>query len=257
MDPMRPSDRDPARHQRREHRGRVFDAAPTTDDGVLNYPVSAVLPTTVEPVRKVWRRGAVLDQGPDGACVGHAWAGEGAADPIRVNWPNVSWPDRGTPAPKTVHEAAFWLYYEFQRRDEWAGEDYSGTSVNAGGLVMRDLALIGSFRWARTRAEMRDALITQGPLVIAIPWLDGMFDPDAGELLITGQEVGWHAVLVNGYDPAFSVAGRPKREMGRMLNSWGTGWGTYGSVWFDFGRMWDHIEANYADVCLPIGRAGA
>lgn len=232
------------------HDGRTFDARPSRDPRNSDYPVRAVLPGPgVPPVRKMWRRGAVLDQGPDGQCVGHAWAAEAAGSPARVDFTRV--PGVGA----SVHEAARLMYAQAQQVDEWPGEDYSGTSVNAGAKVMRSLGLIGSYRWCFTAADLRDTLITTGPVVLAIPWLSGMFETSpGGEVTVSGREVGWHAVLLNGYDPAASVDGKPPREMVRLQNSWGTGWAAYGSAWVAFDALWGLIDANDGDVCVPLDR---
>lgn len=238
-----------------EYRGRTLDARPSTDDESLNYPVRLVLPQLVEPRRRVWRRGAVLDQGPDGACVGHGWASELAGTPVRVkDWRNVRWP-QPEEAPRNVHEAAFWIYHQAQRIDVWPGEDYSGTSVLAGAKVCQSLGLMDGYRWAFDKVDMRDTLIEHGPVVIAIPWLTGMFDftPD-GEVTVEGREAGWHCVLVNGYDPALRLGRNPAREMVRIQNSWGTGWARYGSAWVDFAALWALIEGADGDVCVPVGR---
>src|SRR5687767_10764165 len=55
-----------------------------------------------------------LDQFNEGACVGFYGANEIAARPV---------PDRFITA-----DIAFLFYFEAQKRDEWAGEDYDGTS---------------------------------------------------------------------------------------------------------------------------------
>lgn len=189
-------------------------------------------------------------------CVGHGWAAELAGDPVRVNLgaASVKYPAGDRPDPFNVHGAAHWIYRAAQHLDEWEGVDYSGTSVLAGAKVCQSLGLMDGYRWARTKNDVRDTLITVGPVVIAIPWLTGMFEPVDGELLITGEEVGWHCVLVNGYDPALSLNGGPRREMARVLNSWGTSWGEYGSTWTDFGALWNLIEGAAGDVCVPVGR---
>ncbi len=237
-----------------EFRGRTFDARPATDDQSLNYPVRLVLPGMVTPVRKVWRRGAVLDQGPDGACVGHGWAAEASGTPARVDFATIDRYGDDPPAPLNVHGAAHWLYRAAQRVDQWPGEDYSGTSVLAGAKVMQSLGLMDGYRWAFTRLDMRDTLMTFGPVVIAIPWLDGMFDAPGGELTVEGDEVGWHCVLVNGIDPHLSIGGKPPREMVRVQNSWGTSFGVYGSAWVDMQALWALIEGRDGDVCVPVGR---
>jgi hypothetical protein len=75
----------------------------------------------------------------------------------------------------------FLLYRAAQRRDPWPGEDYSGTSVNAGLDTLRlegawpvvkgatqparVSAGIASFRWAHRAEEIREALQTTEPWI--------------------------------------------------------------------------------------------
>ena len=66
---------------------------------------------------------------------------------------------------------AFWLYEEAKRNDEWPGEDYDGTSVNAGLKVARDQGLmraevsvvvpsagIAAYRWATSVEDVHAAI---------------------------------------------------------------------------------------------------
>lgn len=74
----------------------------------------------------------------------------------------------------------FSLYFAARRRDEWEGENYSGTSVNAGLQTLRiegawlptpsgSRAFVAegctSFLWARSVTEITSALKTQEPFV--------------------------------------------------------------------------------------------
>src|SRR4051812_20328252 len=97
---MLPSQRDTP--QTNVVNGRRFDAAPSKDDKSLDYPIRPLLAEFVRPVRTLWRRGAVLDQGQDGACVGHGWAAELAATPDRVDFSKVTFPTGSTIEAKPV-----------------------------------------------------------------------------------------------------------------------------------------------------------
>lgn len=246
---MRPSERE--RRDVNAYRGRVFDVLPSTDDQSLEYPVRPLLASVVEPRRRVWRRGAVLDQGQEGACVGFGVTQELISTPVRVQFDEAKLP---AAAPRRPQPFAFWLYHQAQRIDEWAGEGYSGTSVNAGMKMARNLGLIDSYRWAQTREDFRDTLVSVGPVVIAIPWHSGMYEAPGGELRVSGQQVGWHCILVNGYDPSLAWNGQPRREMARLINSWGRGWGDYGSAWMTFDALWHLIDDNDGEMVVPIGR---
>lgn len=248
---MRPSDLDSRDVTR--HRGRVFDVQPSTDDRSLMYPVAAVLPRAIVPVRKVWARGQILDQGSEGACVGHGVTAELAGRPMPVDLTIARVPDG---APHDPQAFAFWLYHQAQVVDEYPGEAYSGTSVNAGMKVARDAGFYDSYYWVDTRTEFRDALITLGPVVIAIPWSEGMYEAPRGELTASGDRVGWHCLLANGYDPALrwpTLAAAP-REMVRLQNSWSTAWGRDGMSWITLDALWALLATPGADMAVAVGR---
>lgn len=246
---MRPSERE--RRTVNQYQGRTFDVLPSTDDRSLDYPVRPLLAAAIEPRRRVWRRGTVLDQGSEGACVGFAVTQELISSPARVKLDAVDLPD---PAPTHPQEFAFWCYHRAQHDDEWEGEEYSGTSVNAGMKVARDVGLIGGWRWAQTRTDLRDTLIDHGPVVLAIPWHYGMYEAPGGELRVGGEQVGWHAILCNGYDPALRWNGQGRREMFRLVNSWSTAWGQFGSAWIEADALWSLIEDNDGEMVVPTGR---
>jgi hypothetical protein len=194
----------------------------------------------------------VLDQGSEGACVGHGVTGELTAEPVPVKLTAANLPS-GTPT--NAQELAFWLYRTAQRDDEWPGENYSGTSVNAGMRVARTLGLLGGWRWAETYEDFRDALVHVGPVVLAIPWYSGMYAAPGGLLRVSGQQVGWHCLLATGWHPSLSVDGSPRTEKFRLLNSWGTSWGSYGSAWIDRADLYDRLIApNGGEMVLPLDR---
>lgn len=236
-----------------QHEGRTFDVQPTKDTGVLNYPIRPLLGAVgqVERRRKVWRRSWMLDQQAEGACVSHGWTQELMSTPVRVVLSNA-----GLPAgvPKNPQRFAFWMYDECRKVDEWVGEDYDGTSVNAGGKVARSLGLIDSWRWCDGLDDMVDTLITTGPVILAIPWLNGMYEAPDGELAISGRQVGWHCILANGYDPALRLNGKPKREMARLSNSWGLSWGDRGNAWVELDALYNGLLApNDGEMCVALG----
>lgn len=236
-----------------QHEGRKFDVQPTRDPGILNWPVRPLLGAVgqVERRRKVWRRSWLLDQQSEGACVGHGWTNYLLGSPNRVVLPKAGLPAN---VPTNPQEFAFWHYHEDRKRDEYEGENYDGTSVNAGGKLSRELGLIDSWRWAHTREDLVDTLVTTGPVILAIPWMYGMYDAPGGELTVSGRMVGWHCILCNGYDPALALNGQPKREMARLTNSWGKGWGNNGSAWTELDALYDGLlEPNDGEMCVPLG----
>jgi hypothetical protein len=103
-----------------------------------------------QPDRLEWWQ--FYDQGEEGACVGF---GISRAQTMR----------------NRVEYDAFWLYDEARKVDEWPGEDYDGTSVNAGLSVAKEQGLrrqqsgavapgdgISAYRWATTVAEVHAAI---------------------------------------------------------------------------------------------------
>lgn len=105
---------------------------------------------SLQPDRLEWYR--FYDQGNEGACVGFGIS-------------------RAQTMMNRVAYDATWLYHEAQKKDEWPGEDYDGTSVNAGLKVARDEGLlraksgelaindgISAYRWATSVAEIHTTI---------------------------------------------------------------------------------------------------
>ena len=105
---------------------------------------------SIQPDRLKWH--AFYDQGSEGACVGFGIS-------------------RAQTMLNHVLYDAFWLYEEAKRYDEWPGEDYDGTSVNAGLKVARDQGLmraevsvvshaagIAAYRWATSVEDVHSAI---------------------------------------------------------------------------------------------------
>lgn len=178
-------------------------------------------------VRRYWNDSAVwYDQGETSSCVGHAWAHWAANSPIvqRIN--------------------PFGVYTFSQYLDEYAGEDYEGTSVRAGAKVMKALGFIAEYRWATTLQLAIDALLEQGPVVVGTNWYEGMMEPDRdGFIHPTGEVVGGHGYLWNGVDVA-------KRRI-RVKNSYGRKWGQRGRAWLSFDDA-KRLIAEDGEVCLAL-----
>jgi hypothetical protein len=185
------------------------------------YPLRAALPETVETVERVLKLDydyrPKYDQGAEGACVGFAcsWA---------MSFLNRRFYD------------ARWLYKTAQIIDEWAGEDYSGTSVRAGMDVLRETGhrrIIGdrtlpiqpthgiqSNYWANTVDEVRTAIAAGVPVVLGIDWMSAFDRPEKrsnGETWIgradLGRVRGGHAICCYGASD--------RRQAVKLVNSWG------------------------------------
>lgn len=220
----------------------ILDWVSRHDEKSKDYPIRATI-GAVEPKTRLWREGSVFDQGQEGACVGFAWTGELAAYP---HGSKISAP-RG-------NQYALDVYNSAKRIDEWAGENYSGTSVLAGAKVLQSRGLIGSYRWAFSVEDVRDTLVTTGPVVIGIPWYDGMYETrPSGLVQISGPVVGGHAILLTGYYKSKTIEGKRLSDVVRWRNSWGAGYGYRGSGYIKLEDLAGLLKDN-GEACVPLDR---
>jgi hypothetical protein len=206
--------------------GREY--APDARD--TNFMMAIELPTNTAIAKtKYWRISNILDQGPFPHCVGFAWHQFCKSAPIMTKNP---------PGPDTI-------YREAQKVDEWAGENYDGTSVRAGVKVLHKLGRIAEYRWAWDAATVRDYVLTRGTVVVGTAWYTDMFEPDSktGFVKPTGRIAGGHAYVIAGY----SV----ERKAFRIVNSWGADWGQKGRAWISFEDM-DYLIKNQGEACSAI-----
>lgn len=207
---------------------RILDWAPRFDERSRGF---RTLEAGAAPRSYTWACEICLDQGRQGACVGHGWAHEVAAKPLPL------------PADSAL---AFAIYREAQRIDEWAGEAYEGTSVLAGAKVAQAKGYLREYRWAFGLQDALSAISRTGPAVIGVEWWTGFFQPGSdGFIRKTGVVEGGHCVLVRGV----SVT---KRTV-LIRNSWSSSWGRNGDAlltWDDFGAL----LAAGGECCIPSVR---
>lgn len=220
---------------------RVFDRVKFHDPRSRNFAFSAVR-ETVTPVAKYWYPGSVLDQGREGACVAFADSGELSASPVRVTG--------------VTNTFALNLYHDIQAYDRSIGNNFdSGASTLAGQAVLKNKGYTTEYRWAFTLEEIRDALITEGPVVIGIEWRDGMYytDPN-GRVRVDGNVVGGHEILLTGYSPKRKLAGEiAYHEYYRWRNSWGTSYGLNGTGFIRAEDLQSLMDAG-GEAVVPMGR---
>lgn len=208
----------------------ILDYVPRYDERSRAFPVSAVASTRRY---RYWQAGPQLDQGAEGACVGHAVVGSLTASPQR--------------ADIAAQPAAFGIYRMAQHLDEWEGEAYEGTSVLAGAKVARHAGLCTEYRWCFGIDDVTNTVLEDGPVVIGVEWRDSMMDTRPSGLLDTsGRAVGGHAVVITGFAQHRVLGGETAGPMFRVRNSWGSGWGVSGSFYL-----------RHADLAglLPTGEA--
>ena len=224
---------------------RIFDWVSEHDSNSRKYAVRSVLKQrNIEKKPTLWQEGIVLDQGSEGACVGFAWTGELLAEPE---------------APKTqpsfnyANSLAISFYNEAKTIDQWPGENYEGTSVLAGAKVMQKAGFIGEYRWCFGIDDVRDAVISEGPVVVGVPWFDGMYHTlPSGLVKLSGKSTGGHAILITGYHPKLMIGNRVE-EVFRWRNSWGTDYGINGSGWIKYKDLEKLLSEN-GEACVPMQR---
>jgi hypothetical protein len=212
---------------------------PQFDERSRAFPIRALVAAKA-PRSYSWSCGAVLDQGAQGSCVGHAWAHELIARPVVV--------------PGIDHASAVQLYYAAQGLDDQPGGEYpgasphyEGTSVLAGAKAVQNAGYLTEYRWAFGLDDLVLALGYHGPAVLGIDWHNDMFDPDASGLLHVGGGIaGGHAILANGV----SI----RKRLVRLHNSWGSNWALNGEAYIGFDDLAALLDAQ-GEACVPVQRA--
>ena len=230
-----------------EFNGRRFDRFPSRDERRGNYLLEEVLPSQ-EPVIRTWSSRLTTDQGREGACVGHGHTTDAVASP--------------RPAPRTAtveqaNETALRLYHRAQQLDDWAGEAYEGTSVDAGFNAARELGWIDSWRWMTNVSQIRDAVIAEGPVVIGINWYDSMYETrPSGLVEVGGSIVGGHCLTIIGYHPGMRIPGEgwdTRFEVFKWKNSWGPDYGKNGVGYVRSNDLATLLN-DHGDAAVAMGR---
>jgi hypothetical protein len=229
---------------------RRLDRLPEWDPRNDNYPIRRLLAPQQIPRSYTWPVGPrmadqlFLDQGVEGACVGFSFAHELAAKPKMV---------------PSSEEMARAVYKGSQFLDEWPGENYDGTSVNAGAKYLKGKGYYSSYAWTRDAYELAVTVSRKGPCVIGVDWFEDMFWPDEdGFLNIGGQVMGGHAILVKGYSVKRNRPRTKKYPAAAFTlhNSWGPGWGVKGTAYLSLEDMHTLLNRD-GEACLPLRTAYA
>jgi hypothetical protein len=203
------------------------------------------------------RRTPVLDQGQLGSCTANAATGllgtDSAGRPgqtsvtITVDAARASHGlvKPGVYAPDETFAVA--LYSLATILDSIHGH-YPPTDTGSSGLgvakALRALGLATSYTHAFSLSALTSAL-QSGPVMIGIPWLNSMEDPDSDGRLIV--------------DPGSGIAGGHEIEINQysvitgdywITNSWGASWGIDGSAWLTTPDLrW--LLSQQGDVTIP------
>lgn len=226
-----------------ENTERVLDWVGRFDPASKNFPVrgAAAVPPRIK--KRQWTPGKTLDQGREGACVGFGWTHEALSSPTRVDLNRMK-----AVVPREPTQFASFFYKTAQKNDDWAGENYEGTSVLAGAKTMVQLGLLREYRWAYSVSDVILGL-NRGPVVLGTEWREGMYEAPGGALKAVGDVVGGHCYLAIGYDlnGVKELDGQP----GVMIqNSWGLDWGINGLAWMTIPDLSSLIK-NDGEACVP------
>jgi hypothetical protein len=215
------------------------------DDRSRGFPIRALLPEGLRG--RSWICKVVLDQDKNdterdkNSCVGNGWAHELAASPVVV--PGVDEP------------FAIRIYHEAQRRDQWPGEDYDGSSVLGGAKAVQAFGYMPEYRWAGVGStsvidDVMLALSHHGPVVLGTNWLENMFDSAPSVLDVSGAVAGGHCYLARGLllKPRFA-----KEPVVRIRNSWGRSWGVEGDAFIRVSDL-ERLLKDNGEACVPVRR---
>jgi hypothetical protein len=235
----------------------TFDRIPSRPDPrrLVSFNLASLIDGQT-PRSYTWPLEHILDQGEEGACVGHGITHEAVAKPKPVTFSGRTLPDWATLTVEgqwignnegaLAQAFAFDIYDQCRRTDEWPGEDYDGTSVAAGARAMKAAGLWESYRWTEDVEDFATAVSRHGPGVIGVDWYAGMMDTDpAGYIHPVGRVLGGHCIVVLGYNVA--------RQEFTLANSWGTGWGRNGRAKIRKQHM-AYLGSQGGEFLIPVHR---
>lgn len=223
---------------------RVFDYVARFDERSKQFSVRSIIDESNLPERKMWDMGPVLNQGGLDGCVGFSWTG------YLLGSPNQPSPQTNS---KYGTEFAKSIYFDIKDNDFVDGRDYYGTNIIAGAFRMQDRGFIEKYYWCFNTDDVRDAVLSIGPVIAGIKWYASMTVPDEHGLMPVKQTKakGRHAILVTGYDPAMQF-GDKTYEVFRIRNSWGDRWAKGGDAYIkvsDFAKV-----SLLSEMCVPYGK---
>lgn len=188
-----------------------------------------------QPVLYRMRRKYVwLDQGQTSACTGF-----GAAAVLSMS------PYRKSPITNAIGQQ---IYAGAKRWDEWAGENYDGSSaLGAMSFLLHRSTYLREYWHCLKPTELAHAVSLRTAVEVGTDWLSGMWEPDSnGYVHATGTNEGGHAYAIAGVDPV--------RHRYRIDNSWGSGWGRGGSAYIAMDELHDLVFNRNGEAIMPRKR---
>lgn len=186
------------------------------------FPMSLALGAAAIPSSRYWYPGPVaVNQGSLGACVGFTGANWLQNSPIRT---------------KVTNQTGLDLYWACKQIDGLP-PGIEGTYARVLLKILQGQGHVGRYLWAQSPADIKQWVLTMGPVLVGTPWMEGMFSLDAsGFVSVQGYELGGHEYLVRGFSRL--------RDAYRCRNSWGSSWGIgRGSSWSgNGGEFWIRRE---------------
>lgn len=197
---------------------------------VEHDPRSRLFPAETAQLKTVfWKPGTVLDQGDIGSCTGNALVD-------CLNCMGQNYDERVAVAVYTWASHHDWIPGGYPKED-------TGSTGIAAAKAAKHMGMISSYRHAFGIEHTLGALMLQ-PVMIGIPWHEGMFTPDEnGFLPLTGKVDGGHEIAVIGYDD--------RDKFVTLLNSWGPSWGQDGTAKLRVDDL-DRLLRDQGDCTVPL-----
>lgn len=225
----------------------ILNWKPSFDERSKDFPLRAAIKERPKRRTKKWTNGVILDQGREGACVGFGWTAEALSTPVAVDLTRVK-----ADVPRDPTAFAQHVYHRAKELDDFAGEDYDGTSVLAGAKAMQEAGLVKEYRWCFNIEDVIDAILTKGPVVLGIYWYDSMYEAPEGIVSVSGEIVGGHCITAVGFKLAKDSATGEDTII--LQNSWGYNWGNFGLAEIRVTEL-AKLLANTGEACVITKRS--
>jgi hypothetical protein len=168
-----------------------------------------------------------INQGNEGTCVGHGDTNLLLAGPSKhEDYLPFATED-------SAHQFARKLYFETTGDTTYQ----QGAQPRNACAKLLEWGLIDSYWRVMQVDDVTTALLTFGPVGIAVPWYSSMYYPDSRladaygnywiKVNLESEHVGYHWIALTGVDMAPDNGAPP---FVRVQNSWGSGWGQNGTA---------------------------